>query len=70
TANFSQVLSPVQMLTLALVSTFYVPCIATIAVLKKEFGWKRALGIALFEIIFAITLGGIVSRILTAINIQ
>jgi len=64
TTNFAQVLSPNQMITLALVSMFYVPCLSTIAVLKQEFGWKKALAITLFEIILALTLGGIVSRLL------
>ena len=64
TTNFAQVLSPVQMLTLALVSLLYIPCIATIAVLGKEFGWRRALGITLFKIIFAIMAGGLFFRLL------
>jgi len=64
TTNFSDVLSPVQMITLALVSMFYIPCIATIAALWKEFGWKKTLAISFFEIFFAIILAGIISRIL------
>ncbi len=64
TSNFIQVLSPVQMLTLALVSIFYIPCIATISALWKEFGWKRALGITTFKIMFAILIAGFVSKIL------
>ncbi len=66
TTHFIDVLTPVQMITLALVSMFYVPCIATIAALWKEFGWKRALTISVFEIIFAIGLAGVISRILSA----
>ncbi len=64
TTNFAQVMDPVQMLTLALVSMFYIPCVATIAALWKEFGWKKATGISLFEVIFAIGLAGVVSRLL------
>jgi len=44
---------------------FYIPCISTIAALIKEIGWKRALLITIFEIAFAIALGGIAYRILT-----
>jgi len=62
TMNFVQVLTPVQMLTLALVSMLYIPCIATIAALKKEFGWKRALGVSLFKIIFAVGIAGLFSK--------
>lgn len=65
TTNFAQVLSPVQMITLALVSMLYIPCIATIAALWKEFGWKKALGISVFEILLAIIIAGLASKILT-----
>lgn len=64
TANFGDVLSPQQMITLAVVSMFYVPCVATISVLWNEYGWKRAMAVCVLEILFAIILGGIVKRIL------
>ena len=48
TANFAQALSSVQMLTLAIVSMLYIPCVATIAVLWREFGWRKAVGITCF----------------------
>lgn len=64
TSNFAQVLSPVQMITLSLVSMFYIPCVATIAALAKEFGWKKALSITFFEILFALGIGGVAYRFL------
>jgi len=64
TTNFVSILTPVQMLTLSILSMFYIPCVATIAVLLREFGWKKTLGICIFEIFFAISLAGTVSRIL------
>ena len=64
TTNFATALTQLQMFTLALVSMLYVPCIATIAALKREFGWKKALYIAVFEIVFAILVGGILMRVL------
>jgi ferrous iron transport protein B len=67
TTNFAEVLTPVQMLTLALVSMLYIPCVATIAALKKEFGWRRALGISLFKIVFAVIAGGLFFRFLISI---
>lgn len=67
TVNFIEVLTPVQMITLALVSMFYIPCVATIAALWKEFGWKKALAISLFEIIFAIGIAGFISKLLIII---
>jgi ferrous iron transport protein B len=65
TTNFAQVLTPVQMIVFTLVAMFYIPCLATIAALAKEFGWKRALSITIFEIVFAISIGGIAMRMLT-----
>jgi ferrous iron transport protein B len=67
TTNFAQVLIPIQMVTLTLVAMFYIPCIATIAALVREFGWKKALFITVFEIVFAIILGGVAFRVLTLI---
>jgi len=64
TTNFSEALSSQQMMTLAVVSMFYVPCVATISVLWKDYGWKRAMAVCLIEIVFAIILAGIVSRLL------
>lgn len=64
TTNFSDVLTPQQMITLAVVSMFYVPCVATISVLWKEYGWKKALAICVLEILFAILLAGFIKRIL------
>lgn len=65
TNDFSQILDPLQMITLSLVSIFYIPCMATIAALWKEFGWKKALGITVFEVSFAILLAGLAARLLS-----
>ncbi|MBN1144847.1 MAG: ferrous iron transport protein B [Bacteroidales bacterium] len=64
TTNFSDALSAQQMITLAVVSMFYVPCVATISVLWNEYGWKKAMMVSILEIFFAILLAGIVKRLL------
>jgi len=64
TTNFAQFMSPVQMVVFTLVAMLYIPCIATIAALVREFGWKKALFITVFEIMFAILIGGIAFRLL------
>jgi len=69
TQNFASVFTPVQMIVFTLVTLFYIPCAATIAVLAKEFGWKKTVCITLFEIAFAVLLGGTAFRLLTALNI-
>jgi len=60
-----QSLTQIQMIVFTLVAMFYIPCIATISALVKEFGQKKALYISVFEIAFAIVLGGIALRLLT-----
>ncbi|MEM3523852.1 MAG: ferrous iron transport protein B [Thermoproteota archaeon] len=63
--DLSKALTPVQMVVFTVVSMFYIPCIATIATLVKEFGWKKSFFITVFEILFALALGGIVLRVLS-----
>ena len=48
----------------------YVPCIATIAVLAREFGARRAALISVIEIVVAISLGGIIFRIFSLLGIH
>jgi ferrous iron transport protein B len=64
TNNISSVMSPLQMVVFSLVIMIYVPCIATIAVIVKEAGWKQAIAITLFEIGLAILIGGVAFRVL------
>ncbi|MCU0473139.1 MAG: ferrous iron transport protein B [Bacteroidales bacterium] len=64
TANFSDALTSQQMITLAVVSMFYIPCVATISILWKDYGWKKAIAICIIEIGFAILLAGLVKRLL------
>jgi ferrous iron transport protein B len=52
-----------------LVTMFYIPCIATIAALVREFGGRKAVLITLFEIAFALILGGVASRALSLLGL-
>ncbi len=69
TTNFSLVLTPVQMVVFTLVVMFYVPCVATITALVKETGYKKAFLVTVFEIAFALLIGGLASRILTILGV-
>jgi len=64
TTQFNAVLTPAQMYVFAYVVMLYIPCIATVAALSREFGWKDALYITVFEILFATLTGGLLYRIL------
>jgi ferrous iron transport protein B len=69
TTNFASIpeFGSIQMVVFTLVTMFYIPCISTIAALIKEIGWKKALVVTIFEVLFAIFLGGIAFRILSLI---
>jgi ferrous iron transport protein B len=60
-----QSLSAVQMIVFALVVMIYIPCLATIAACKKEFGWKKAFAITVIDIALALLLGGLAFRVLS-----
>jgi len=62
-------MNPAQIFVYALVNTIYIPCIATIAVLGKEVGWKRAVGIMTFTILLAILIGGIAHRLIDHLHL-
>ncbi len=52
-----------QIFVYALVNTIYIPCIATIAVLGQELGWRRAALISLLTILLALAIGGVAYRV-------
>jgi len=57
TANFAAVMTPVQMYQFAVITIIYIPCVATIAVLKHELGVKDTAFIVLFTILLALAAG-------------
>lgn len=62
--NLLSFMTPMQMFVFSFVSAIYVPCVATIAVLAKEFGWKKAILTSLLTITIALFIGGIIARII------
>ncbi|MEX1312003.1 MAG: ferrous iron transport protein B [Candidatus Sulfomarinibacteraceae bacterium] len=56
TTEVNTVLSTQQLLTFTLFVVFYVPCIATIAVLAKQMGWRSAVAISGFTVVVAIVI--------------
>ncbi|MDR5694185.1 MAG: ferrous iron transport protein B [Armatimonadota bacterium] len=53
-----------QIFVYALVNTLYIPCIATIAVLARELGWRRALLISTFTVALAVAIGGVANKLI------
>jgi ferrous iron transport protein B len=70
TTDFATVLAPLQMVVFTLVAMFYIPCVATIAALTKEFGARKAIFITVFEIAFAVVLGGAAFRLLPVLGLH
>jgi ferrous iron transport protein B len=57
-SNLLSFMRPDQIIVYALVNTIYIPCVATIAILARELGWRRALLISAFTVALALLVGG------------
>jgi ferrous iron transport protein B len=62
--SISSFMTTSQIVTYAIVNALYIPCIATIAVLGREVGWRRTAVICAGTILIALLVGGIVARVL------
>jgi ferrous iron transport protein B len=65
TTNLALFFKPVQLITLALVNVIYIPCLSTVAVLAKDYGWRTAAVISLANLAVAILVGGLAYRLLS-----
>ncbi len=63
-SSLASFMSPVQLVVFALVAAIYVPCVATVAALARELGWRAALEISAFTIALALAVGGLALRVL------
>jgi ferrous iron transport protein B len=59
TSNLIAFMSPLQIFVFALVAAIYVPCIATVAVLARELGWKDAISISAGTFLIAVVIGSL-----------
>ncbi|HYL79617.1 MAG TPA: ferrous iron transport protein B [Candidatus Acidoferrum sp.] len=57
-SNLLTFMRPDQIVVYALVNTIYIPCVATIAILKRELGWRWAALISAFTVVLALLVGG------------
>ncbi len=65
TTNLAPYFTPVQLIVLALTSIIFIPCISTVTILAKDYGWKTAATIATANFVTAILVGGVAFRIIT-----
>jgi len=56
-------LSNLQLFVGAVIALFYVPCVAVLGVLAKEYGAKVSAGVLAFTIIFSMFIGGVIAHI-------
>ncbi|HRU32556.1 MAG TPA: ferrous iron transport protein B [bacterium] len=63
TTNFSTILNPRQMFVFSFFVTLYVPCLATVAALKKELGNITSTLIVIGEILISLILAGLLNHI-------
>ena len=64
--NFASVLTPVQMITFSVFVVFYIPCLATLSVLRRELGTKAMFSIAGITIVIAF-IAALIARIIGVI---
>ena len=62
--NIASFMTTSQIVTYAIVNAIYIPCVATIAVLGREVGWRRTAYISAGTIVLALIVGGIIARVL------
>ena len=56
TTAVGTVLTTGQLMTFTLFVVFYVPCVATVAVMAKELGWRDTAWISAFTVVAAIVI--------------
>ncbi len=57
TTQVGSVMTDGQLMTFTLFVVFYIPCVATIAVIAREFGWRDTAAIAGFSVVLAVVIG-------------
>ena len=62
--NLLSFMTPHQLVVYAIVNSLYVPCVATIAMLGRELGWRAAAGISAGTVAIAVLVGGAVAHVL------
>jgi len=63
-ASLASFMTREQIFVYALVNTLYMPCVATLAVLGRELGWRAATAIAAFTTLLALAVGGAAHAVL------
>lgn len=65
-ATLSSIMDPNQIFIFALVSSLYIPCLATYSALSHELGKRQAIGISLATVVLAVSVGFLTRVVLAA----
>ena len=65
--NILLYMTPLQIFVLSLVTVLYIPCISTLAILVREFGWRETIYISLGNIVTALVFGGLTYHIVNLV---
>ena len=63
-ASLGSIMTPAQLFVYAIVTPVSVPCVATLATLRGEFGWRPALAMSGATLVIALAAGGLLARLL------
>jgi ferrous iron transport protein B len=64
TGNLSSVMTPIQLFTFGMASTFQVPCVVAFGMIAKELSWRWAVMLTLVALAAGLVLSGLVLRII------
>lgn len=64
TWRFDTVMTPLQMYVFAVFTTIYMPCLASITMLKRVLGWKDTARITGLTVLLALIVSGFIARLL------
>ena len=65
--NLTSFMTTHQIVVYVIVNSLYVPCVATIAMLGRELGWRRAAYISAGTVGLAVLVGGLISHALAVL---
>jgi ferrous iron transport protein B len=63
TWKFNAVMTPLQIYVFAVFTTIYMPCLASITMLKRVLGWKDTIRITLLTVLLALAVSGLIARL-------
>jgi ferrous iron transport protein B len=63
TWKFNAVMTPLQMYVFAVFTTIYMPCLASITMLKRVLGWKDTLRITALTVLLALVVSGLIAQL-------